>query len=390
MKKYIFTITAVLFATISLLVFVRVSFAQESSEDKAKKFGVTFPVLELGNCTSVSECRTYCEDQTHRDACVNFAKKKGFYKEEEINSKRQSLMQAAKNELGCNLEESCKAICQQEANFEKCRAFAEKNGLEEGQKNPGDKKVLEKAKEILGCDSPSSCKAVCEQESNREKCSEFAKQTGLEGGKRRVGPGGCDSEDSCKLYCEKNQEECRKFGGGPPSDDKNRKKGPGGCDSEESCKKYCSEHPNECKGENKDVRDIKNDGKPGDDDKLRQMGPGGCNSEESCKKYCQEHPNECGNKDEPNQERLQRNLNEGPPEDFCKTNPDECRRKEIEKERKQFQPEERRMENKPPTENRPPENRIENNNELQPPEDVKGVSTEMAFFNKIINFLLGK
>jgi len=371
MKKYIFSIIIpFLFLTISLSVFVNISFAQEESEDKAKKFGIAFPVVELGNCSSVSECRTYCEDQTHRDTCVTFAKKKGFYKEPEVDTKRQALIQSAKAELGCTSEESCKTICQQEANFEKCRSFAEKNGLETGQKNPGDKKVIEKAKEILGCDSKESCKAICEQEANRDKCSEFAKQTGLEGGNRRVGPGGCNSE--------------------------------------ESCKKYCTENPDECKKENDDPRRGNKPGPEGE--KINRKGPGGCDSEESCKKYCAENPNECGAGNKPDPEGLRRNVTGGPPEDFCKNNPEECRKKEMEiqnrqqninqeaeKERKQFQPEERRFENKPPEirrenegANRPPENRAENMGERRPAEDVKGASTEMTFFNQIVNFLLGK
>lgn len=379
MKKNILKILiSVLILLSTLSVFAGISYAQETPETKAKKFGVAFPVAELGNCASVSECRTYCEDQTHRDACVTFAKKKGFYKEPEVDTKRQALIQSAKTELGCTSEESCKEICQQEANFEKCRAFAEKNGLENGPRNPGDRKILEKAKEILGCDSKESCKAICEQEANKDKCSEFAKQTGLEGGNRRVGPGGCNSEESCKAYCEKNPEECKKFGGGPPSGDKD-KKGPGGCDSEESCKKYCNEHPDECKNESKE--------KGKDDDRLRdgkfgQPGPGGCDSEESCKKYCEEHPNECGNKDK---------------EDYCQTHPDECRKKEMEiqirqqninreteKEKREFQQEGQRRDD------RPPKIRPENQGEKSPQEEVKGVSTEIAFFTQIINYLLGK
>ena len=70
---------------------------------------------------------------------------------------------------------------------------------------------------------------------------------------------------------------------------------------------------------------------------------------------------------------------------------------ETEKERKQFQPEERRFENKPPEirrenegANRPPENRVENIGERRPPEEIKGASTEVTFFNKIINFIFGK
>ena len=384
MKKYILKILiSVLILLSSLSVFAGIDYAQETPETKAKKFGVAFPVPELGNCASVSECRTYCEDQTHKDACVTFAKKKGFYQETETDPNRQTLLLAAKTELGCSSEESCKEICEKEENFEKCRTFAEKNGLESGPKNPGDKKILEKAKEILGCDSPESCKIICEQEANREKCSEFAKQTGLEGGKKRVGPGGCDSEDSCKAYCEKNPEECRKFGGGPSVNDKDRK-GPGGCDSEESCKRYCSEHPDECKDGNreKENREPK-------DKKFSQPGPGGCDSEESCKKYCEEHPNECGNKNRQNNNSIEPR-NDSPSEDYCRTHPDECRKKEMKIENRQpnenrpSPPEERRGEDKPP------EISPANGGERPPGEEVKGVSTEIAFFTQIMNYLLGK
>lgn len=385
MKKYFLNILAsFLFCFFVASFFIKIGYAQETPETKTKKYGVTFPVTELGNCASVSECRTYCEDQTHKDACVTFAKKKGFYQETEIDPKRETLMQAAKTELGCSSEQSCKEMCRLETNFEKCRAFAEKNGLESGPKNPGDKKIMEKAKEILGCDSPESCKAICEQEANREKCSEFAKQTGLEGGKKRVGPGGCNSEDSCKEYCEKNPEECKKFGGGPSSEDKNRK-GPGGCDSEESCKKYCDEHPDECKNEN---REKGKDNGPREG-KFAQPGPGGCDSEESCKKYCEEHPNECGNKDRQNNPGIEQR-NGPPPEDYCRTHPDECRRKEM------------KIEDRQPNENRPsppedrrgedklPEINPANEGERPPGEEVKGISTEISFFTHIMNYLLGK
>ena len=251
MKKNILSIVLTLLLVFAWLSLNKSVYAEVNPEEQAKKYQVTFPIAELDNCTSFSACRTYCENTTHSDACIAFAKKKGFYKEQKIDAKKQALIQAAKTELGCNSETSCQATCEQEVNFDKCQKFAQKNGLDEGQKDqkdPADKAILQKAKTILGCDSSTSCKAICEQEANREKCSEFAKQAGLEGGIRHVGPGGCDSESSCRSYCEKNPDECKKFAGqnNQKDDREHQNKGPGGCDSETSCRKYCSEHPNEC------------------------------------------------------------------------------------------------------------------------------------------------
>src|SRR3989338_723893 len=189
MKKNILSMLLIFLAGFVWLSFNKVIYAQVNPEEQVKKYQVTFPIVELGNCVSFSACRTYCNDTANSDACIAFAKKKGFYKEQRIDAKKQALIQTAKTELGCDSESSCRATCEQEANFEKCQKFAQKNGLDEGQKdqkNPADKAILQKAKTILGCDSPTSCKSICEQETNREKCSEFAKQAGLEGGIRHT------------------------------------------------------------------------------------------------------------------------------------------------------------------------------------------------------------
>ena len=206
MRKAIFS---VFFALGFLAVFAGYAFAQEDPDETARKRGITFPISELGNCSSFAECKTYCDLEANRDACVSFAKKKGFYKEEQRPN--SEILQSAKVELGCDSEQTCRVICEQETNIERCQAFAQKHGLEGPRGKPGDQKVLQKAREILGCDSESSCRAVCEQETNQEKCSRFAQETGLGGGVRRVGPGGCNSEESCIRYCEANPAEC---GGG--------------------------------------------------------------------------------------------------------------------------------------------------------------------------------
>lgn len=216
--------------------------AQE--EEVAKKYGITFPIAELGNCGSISACKSYCDNTENIDKCISFAKAKGFDKE--VGAPNQDVLSSAQSELGCNSEGSCRTICEKEENFDRCSSFAQKHNLGSPRGNPGDRKVLNKARDLLGCDSESSCRAVCEQEANQQRCSEFASQSGLGGGIRKVGPGGCNSEASCRAFCEGNPAECEKFGGGPPAGRESNRRGPGGCNSEESCRAYCEKNPEEC------------------------------------------------------------------------------------------------------------------------------------------------
>lgn len=232
------SIIAFIVSFILVFLFTGLSHAQEENpEETAKKHGISFPISELGNCSSFSTCKSFCDSESNRETCINFAKKKGFYKGP---PKNEAMLSQARSELGCDSEQSCRAVCEQEANREKCMSFAQKHGLGgPPQGSPGDRKILERAKSELRCDSESSCKSVCENPANQEKCSNFAKASGLGGGVRRVGPGGCNSEESCKVYCETHQEEC----GIPGS----TRRGPGGCNSEESCRKLCEVNPEECK-----------------------------------------------------------------------------------------------------------------------------------------------
>lgn len=396
-KKYI---VRFIFILLFCFVVAGTAFAQEATEANAKKYGVTFPVAELGNCADFSSCRTYCNDQSNREQCVAFAKKKGFYKEVQDGGKKE-MIENAKSALGCTDESSCREVCSKEENFQKCREFSRKNNLGSGPpgSGAGSQKILQKAQEILGCNSEATCKAVCEQEGNKEKCSEFAKQTGLGGGIKKVGPGGCNSEESCRAYCEKNMDECKKFGGGPSGGQgqpppEAQKRGPGGCNSEESCKAYCEKNPKEC-GIN-----GQSSGDP------NRRGPGGCNSEESCKAYCEKNPQECGGGQRPEKGNETQNFDSQrqPPEDFCKNNPEKCRRppegstqNEAEYQRppseqnqnlqRPPQINEIRQESQPSIEQKPAETQRPVEQRPMDGQEVRGVSSTLPLLQKILNLL---
>ncbi len=45
---------------------------------------VTYPVAELDNCATEEECKTYCDDISHIDVCLNFAETNDLMTSEEI------------------------------------------------------------------------------------------------------------------------------------------------------------------------------------------------------------------------------------------------------------------------------------------------------------------
>lgn len=198
MKKILFLI---IFIFGIFFVFSHSSFAQTPTSSQ-NHYNITFPIADLGNCTSIPSCKAYCDDASHQQACIEYAKKKGFYQQTALDTESSTLLQSAEIALGCNSEESCKSVCQQEENFDKCSQFAQKFHLKGGQQNTASSSAtLEKAKTILGCTSLDSCKTFCQLPENQQKCSVFAKSAGIKGGTTILGPGGCNSEEACKTYC---------------------------------------------------------------------------------------------------------------------------------------------------------------------------------------------
>ncbi|GEM_PF-2287899 len=143
--------------------------ALTSESQVAQKYQISFPVAELGSCNSISECKSYCSDSAHSAACISFAKRKGFYKQAAGDARKVELLQAAKTELGCTTEATCKVICRDENNFEKCRDLG-KRILSPQPINSGKDELIRKAKELLGCEDAEQCRTFCEQEANREAC----------------------------------------------------------------------------------------------------------------------------------------------------------------------------------------------------------------------------
>ncbi|MEK7176000.1 MAG: hypothetical protein AAB695_01330 [Patescibacteria group bacterium] len=137
-----------------------------------------------GGCKG-EECRDYCEDAAHREECLNFAVEKGFISAGEAERMRK--FQAIEEEGGpggCKGEE-CRDYCEDESNREECFEFAKEKGLigeDEIERFEQGQKILKKVKESGGpggCTSEKECHQYCSETSHVEECVTFgATQTG--------------------------------------------------------------------------------------------------------------------------------------------------------------------------------------------------------------------
>lgn len=260
---------------------------KEVMRQKAKQYSITFPIADLGNCSGPQECRDFCEQPGNQQICMDFATKRGFHREMErpdgIDAqKRDDLLLKAKTELGCTSMETCSKVC--EVDHSRCEAFAKRHGIDRqpsesrGRYSAEEKmQLMKKAQSELGCTSMESCKAACEK--NPQVCMAFAQKHGFNKGPQP-----------------QEQNELRRFQQESPSGVAPnygvQRFGKGSCDSEESCKTYCEEHPDECPGLKGYTRAIEGSGSSEVSGK-KYVGPSGCRTEAECNSWCQSYPDKC-------------------------------------------------------------------------------------------------
>lgn len=194
---------------------------------------LTFPIAELGSCASIEECKTYCNKTENREACMTFSKSRGLTKKVKpsgiVSGDKQKLLELAKQTLGCTDETTCKELCSQEVNREKCAEIAKKAG------------IMPQMKQNMQNIETSGLLPDCTKSENKEKCLAFA--------------------SVCTSYCSRNPDLCKT---GENSNRPNISGAPNGgsftpglslktlqektgCKTPEECSTYCKEHQDTCK-----------------------------------------------------------------------------------------------------------------------------------------------
>ena len=274
-------------------------------------FNISFPVAELGNCGSVEECKTYCDDPANGEACLDFAEKNGLMKASEIKVARKVVGKTGPG--GCQGIE-CQEYCEDVNHQDECFEFAASEGLIP----EAEVKKIRQIKERVGttrgpggCRSESDCREYCEDIDHLEECLDFGVKAGLmtesEASKIRgiagQGPGGCKGERACRNYCEDadHSDECLAFAEEHdlmPKEEIARarklinQEGPGGCRGLE-CQELCEDEDN---AEACLEFAEKNDLIPREElERAKKFinitGPGGCRGRQ-CQDFCSDSANQ--------------------------------------------------------------------------------------------------
>lgn len=272
---------------------------------------IQFPIAELGDCGSATACERYCDDLSHKDACVAFGLAHGLIDQEEAEVAENI---PSTGPGGCSTESSCRAYCEDPAHLAECTAFAAAHEVI-SEEDARKAEILLTTGGPGGCRTPDECRAYCADPAHEPECFEFAKTNGFisEAEVERIeklreeaavsaeepGPGGCTSETTCRAYCADPDRitECLAFaeskGFISPEDAERIRKsgftaGPGGCKGEAECRAYCEDpgHQAACI----DFA-VQNGFMTEEEARLARKfagktGPGGCKGEQ-CREYCE-------------------------------------------------------------------------------------------------------
>lgn len=155
-------------------------------------FDIEYPIASLDNCADRVACKTYCADESHRNACEAFAHEYGISKKPTLQTADKFAV--VKTDGGpdgvCgyadNPQAACGAVCHEQKNIEICVAYGEKHNLYPEKELVEAKKVRDALRAGIplpaGCENADSCKTTCENPPTlaiAKQCFTFAKRAGL-------------------------------------------------------------------------------------------------------------------------------------------------------------------------------------------------------------------
>jgi len=271
---------------------------KSADEADARRIGITFPVVELGGCNSVRECKLFCDIKENQQSCTEFGERRRLNIEatQQLRGRLQSMLARARDVFDCEGMIECRAFCSELQNQEQCSLLAEQYGP------PGlrikEINLLQQAKRDLECDSLEACRALCNDQSNADRCEKFARtyapeymmgrERQQEALRRMQEDLPCDTAEGCRVFCDAigNREACIEFARkhlpnryreeilgrpallGPPvimDDDLT-------CVTQEECRQMCQNRPGLCAGFPHRVNDLRLGDKSGLDlmDEMRE------------------------------------------------------------------------------------------------------------------------
>jgi hypothetical protein len=149
---------------------------------------ITFPIADLGNCASLSDCKAYCDIADNAQVCTTWGQAHNLIpKAPPTNPTLTAINKALANNPGpggCTTADACKTYCADTTHQAECIAFAKAHKLirkEDQQKVDANDKLdaLIAAGGPGGCTTRDACKTYCADTTHQAECKAFAMKAGL-------------------------------------------------------------------------------------------------------------------------------------------------------------------------------------------------------------------
>jgi len=166
-------------------------------------------------CEGRDACEKYCQEGAHLDECIKFAKEHKLVPDDQIKKMQnfQQSLAAGDTPGNCHDQHTCATFCQERSHNEECLKWAKKHELVAGE----DADKLEKFQQFVtkgetpgGCADKDACYQYCSDKTHFDECQKFGEKMGfvrppaptdLQKKPDMKGPGGCDSRDACEKFC---------------------------------------------------------------------------------------------------------------------------------------------------------------------------------------------
>ena len=173
--------TKIIYISALFIFFVALFFGLNFNEANAGPLdNVSYPILELGNCGSVSECMTFCDMSENQVTCIDWAASKKIVSENEAKKVRDMNKKEEKFEPGpggCVSPRECDAYCRVDENLRECMDYSVRKGYMS--KEEADRIIAKTEKGGPGgCKSKSECENFCKNPENADECFSFVVDEG--------------------------------------------------------------------------------------------------------------------------------------------------------------------------------------------------------------------
>ncbi|MCX6713708.1 MAG: hypothetical protein NTV48_01215, partial [Candidatus Vogelbacteria bacterium] len=170
------------FFVLIILLVIGLAFSAEAAQIKtstlSQRFAnINYPITKLGNCESKQDCKVYCDQASHMDACLDFAEENFLLPQNQIDSGRLAAkaVKAVGTPGNCKSRELCLDYCSK--NFDACLTYMTKAGFISSywQKLFGYLKTGGPG----GCKVGPDCDAYCAKPDHQQECLDWSVKEGL-------------------------------------------------------------------------------------------------------------------------------------------------------------------------------------------------------------------